>query len=303
MAARARRLESNVAGEFYVDSTCIDCDACRWIAPETFDRSGELSRVRRQPGTAEERARAFRALIACPVGSIGADTGGATSKEELSRARDEFPVALEDRGAPSEVHHCGWHSRDSFGAASWLIVRPRERGGNVLVDSPRFSEPLARRIEALGGVATMFLTHGDDVADHARFADRFGALRVMHEGDLDERTRGLERPLAGLEPVRLDDELLAIPTPGHTRGSACLLYRDRWLFTGDHLAWSERRGHLYAFRDACWFDWRRQIASMELLREHRFERVLPGHGRQASLAPDPMRESLERCLAWMRAVA
>jgi hypothetical protein len=30
-----RRLE-NVEGNFYVDSTCIDCDTCRWVAPNTF---------------------------------------------------------------------------------------------------------------------------------------------------------------------------------------------------------------------------------------------------------------------------
>jgi glyoxylase-like metal-dependent hydrolase (beta-lactamase superfamily II)/ferredoxin len=298
MAARAQRLPTNVEGELFVDSTCIDCDACRWIAPGTFDRSGELSRVYAQPRTPEERERAFLALVACPVGAIGADAGGgATSKQDIARARDSFPVPLDGE---REVLHCGWHSRESFGAASYLILRPRERGGNVLVDSPRFAEPLAKRIEALGGVATMFLTHGDDVADHARFSERFGAVRVMHADDVDRRTRDVERKVDGLEPVRLDDDLLVIPTPGHTAGSACLLYRERWLFTGDHLAWSERRGHLYAFRDACWHDWRQQIASMERLREHRFERVAPGHGRRAALPAEAMRESLERCIAWMR---
>ncbi len=28
MANRARRLPENVAGDFFVDETCIDCDAC-----------------------------------------------------------------------------------------------------------------------------------------------------------------------------------------------------------------------------------------------------------------------------------
>ena len=59
----------------------------------------------------------------------------------------------------------------------------------------------------------------------------------------------------------LDPELRVIPTPGHTAGSACLLYRDHFLFTGDHLAWSESRGHLYAFRTATWFDWDAQVRS------------------------------------------
>jgi len=41
-----------------------------------------------------------------------------------------------------EVFHCGFHSAASFGAASYLIVRPQS---NVLVDSPRFAGPLVRR--------------------------------------------------------------------------------------------------------------------------------------------------------------
>jgi len=54
-----------------------------------------------------------------------------------------------------------------------------------------------------------------------------------------------------------------IPTPGHTKGHAVFLYRDTFLFTGDHLAWSETRGHLYAFRSACWYSWPEQIKSIE----------------------------------------
>ena len=41
---------------------------------------------------------------------------------------------------------------------------------------------------------------------------------------------GVEEVLSGGEPVALDDELLVIPVPGHTRGHAVLLYRDRFLF-------------------------------------------------------------------------
>jgi len=54
MASKTQRLATNVAGDFFVDSTCIDCDTCRWLAPRTFDRSGEQSRVWRQPETPEE---------------------------------------------------------------------------------------------------------------------------------------------------------------------------------------------------------------------------------------------------------
>jgi hypothetical protein len=37
---------------------------------------------------------------------------------------------------------------------------------NVLIDSPRAASPLLKRLEALGGVSKLFLTHRDDVLDY-----------------------------------------------------------------------------------------------------------------------------------------
>src|SRR5262245_6743790 len=281
MASPARRLATNAPGDFFVDASCIDCDACRWIAPATFDRAGEHSRVHRQPETAAERERALQALVACPTGSIGV-----LEAHDFGPARRSFPELV-----AGDVSYCGWHAESSFGAASYLIRRPPERGGNVLVDSPRWSRPLAERLEELGGVATLFLTHVDDVADHARYAARFGCRRVMHAADAPE---GIEVRIEGLEPAALDAELTVIPVPGHTEGSACLLYREEFLFSGDHVAWSESRGHVYAFRDACWFDWDAQIASMERLARQRFAWILPGHGRRCHFEPERMRAELAR---------
>jgi len=292
MASSARRLDTNVPGDFFVDSTCIDCDTCRWMAPATFDRAGEHSRVHRQPDSPAEIAAAERALIACPTGSIGTET-----RHELGSARRAFPFPI----APDvlDVFHCGWHAEASFGAASYLITRPSERGGNVLVDSPRWSRALVERIEALGGIRTLFLTHGDDLADQARFAAHFGARRVMLAGDAPEVA--LEQRVEGSEPVALDPELRLVPTPGHTRGSACLIYRDTYLFSGDHVAFGESRGHVYAFRSACWYSWEVQIESMERLARERFEWILPGHGRRCRFAPEEMRLQMARCVAWMKA--
>ena len=204
-----------------------------------------------------------------------------------------------------DVYHCGYHAESSFGAASYLIVRPQ---GNVLVDSPRWAGALVKRLEQLGGVRWMFLTHQDDVAEHRKFHDHFGCDRVMHRDDIRHGTRDVEVQIAGDDPVAVDAaaglDLWVIPTPGHTRGSACLLVDDRHLFTGDHLAYSERRGHLYAFRSACWFDWSAQIRSMEKLaalqREHPFQWVLPGHGRRWHGSSQEMAAQLSQCVAWMR---
>jgi glyoxylase-like metal-dependent hydrolase (beta-lactamase superfamily II) len=149
-------------------------------------------------------------------------------------------------------------------------------------------------------VRRILLTHQDDVADHEKFHDRFGADRVLHRADVHARTAMIEVQPSGNEPIELEPELLMIPTPGHTRGHAVFLYRNKFLFTGDHLAWSESRGHLYAFRSACWYSWPEQIASMTRLLDYTFEYVLPGHGRPVHLPANEMRSSLTRCIEWMK---
>src|SRR5712691_5127508 len=66
MAQTDQRLPQNVEGEFFVDSTCIDCDACRQIAPASFRDHGGQSSVYRQPQNPCELHRALMALVACP---------------------------------------------------------------------------------------------------------------------------------------------------------------------------------------------------------------------------------------------
>ena len=155
------------------------------------------------------------------------------------------------------MYYCGWHAKESYGAASYLIVRPR---GNVLVDSPRAAAPLYERIEALGGVRTMVLSHRDDVADQAAFARRFGCERVMHADDAG--TLAIEHRVTGRDPIVFDEELTIVPVPGHTRGSIALLYRDKFLFTGDHLWWDEVDERLDMGRDVCWYSWSEQVHSL-----------------------------------------
>ena len=75
MATLSDRNPDNVAGRYYVDSSCIDCDQCRTTAPELFTRNADtgFSSVQRQPATPEEAAVAEEVLAACPTQSIGND--------------------------------------------------------------------------------------------------------------------------------------------------------------------------------------------------------------------------------------
>ncbi|PYS25708.1 MAG: MBL fold metallo-hydrolase [Acidobacteria bacterium] len=289
MASVALRLPGNVPGDFYVDSTCIDCDACRQIAPNVFTEAGDASIVFHQPIDEAETKRALMALVACPTGSIGT-----VEHHDAHIGIDAFPELLAEN-----IYYCGFNAESSFGAWSYLIVRPDQEGGNVLIDSPRFATQLVKKIEALGGVRTMFLTHKDDVADHRRFAEKFGCRRIMHADD-GATSLGIEQVIAGGDPLRIDDDLIAIPVPGHTRGHMVMLYKDRFLFTGDHLAWSPNRNSLIAFRSACWYSWSEQTRSMEKLLDYNFEWVLPGHGRIHHDSREQMRAHLARCIDWMK---
>jgi len=289
MARAELRLEANAAGDFFVDESCIDCDACGRIAPEIFASNGEQSFVARQPRNADEILDAERALIACPTGSIGTATA-----HELARAIDSFPSPVLDH-----VRFCGFTSEKSFGAFAWLIVRGR---GNVLIDSPRFTLPLANRIREMGGVSRMLLTHIDDIADHQRYHDHFHCARVLHRHDARRNLSMIELQPSGGDPIEIDREILMIPVPGHTRGHAVYLWRDRVLFTGDHLAWKPSEKRLYAFRDACWYSWSEQIRSMKRLLDYSFEWVLPGHGHAVHLDPPVMKRKLEDAIRWMESV-
>src|SRR5262249_16814383 len=153
---------------------------CRQIAPDTFKSSGEQSAVYQQPTKPAARLAALKALITCPTASIGD-----VAKHDARQAVAAFPELIED-----DVYFCGFASESSYGAPSYFI---RRAPGNVLIDSPRFARPLVKRIEELGGIKLLLLTHCDDVADHTRWAAHFHAERVLHSQDTSRSTADVER--------------------------------------------------------------------------------------------------------------
>jgi glyoxylase-like metal-dependent hydrolase (beta-lactamase superfamily II)/ferredoxin len=289
MATLQQRRPENTAGEFYVDRTCINCDTCRWMAPEVFYDVADQSAVYHQPTNPDERLRAMQALLSCPTASIGT----VEKPMDIKQAQASFPIAIAD-----SVYHCGYHAENSFGAASYLIRRDE---GNILVDSPRFAPPLVKRLEELGGVRYLYLTHRDDVADHQKFQQHFGCDRILHIDEVNNSTQSVEIKLSGFEPIQFAPDLLIIPVPGHTKGHTVLLYADRFLFSGDHIAWSPTLHHLFAFRNVCWYSWSELVKSTHRLADYSFEWVLPGHGRRFHADRETMRQQMQQCLAWMEA--
>lgn len=283
MANLSKRLETNVQGNFYVDSTCIDCDTCRQLDPTTFREDGDYSTVFRQPEKAQEELSAYQALMACPVGSIGTVK---TNHKVMAEARASFPLHIKDG-----VYYTGFNSEKSFGANSYFIRHPE---GNWLVDSPRFLKQLVKSFEEKGGIRYIFLSHEDDVADAARYAGAFGAIRIIHRADLSAMPDA-EWVLDSDMAIQVDPECCLIPVPGHTAGSMALLYKNRYLFSGDHLWWDRDLLQLETPKRLVW-DEEQLERSVRKLLNYSFEWVLPGHGERIHLLSCDMKEALDHLL-------
>ena len=223
-----------------------------------------------------DRLGALRAMIACPVGAIGGDASSPMPS-------GLFPMLLEDG-----VFYCGYNSEDSYGANSFFVERPE---GNILVDSPRWAKLLVREIEKRGGISGILLTHQDDVADAERYHEHFEARVWIHEAERRAAPYATHL-LEGEAPKEIRPGLFAIPVPGHTRGSTMFLLEEKFLFSGDSLYWSRKRGGLAASKNYCWYSWDKQVESLIRLADYRFEWVLAGHGERIRLSPDEARQGL-----------
>lgn len=283
MADTKKRLATNVAGNFFVDATCINCDTCRQLAPTSFREVGEYSTVVHQPQGEKELHQAYQALLACPVGSIGTEH---SDKALLRDAMTSFPLHL-DGG----VFYCGFNSEKSFGGNSYFIRHP---AGNWLIDSPRYINHLVHTFEAQGGIRYIFLTHEDDVADSFQYAKHFGATRIIHQAD-SAAAPDAEWIVEGEDLIVLSEPFRMIPVPGHTKGSIALLYDERFLFSGDHLWWDRDIPGLGSPEHLVW-NKALILKSVATLLDHRFEWVLPGHGDRIHLPATEMTVHLERLL-------
>lgn len=286
MADQKKAVAENVHGDFFVDTTCINCDTCRQLAPSSFKDAGPHSYVFRQPANDEEVVKATRALLSCPTGSIG--TRG---KNRARQVMEDFPLSIDE-----DVYYCGFNSPDSYGANSFFV---QHMEGNWLIDSPKFLPHLVKPFEEMGGIKFIFLTHRDDVADADKYAERFSATVIIHEDDADAAPNA-EFIIEGQDPVFILPQFLVIPVPGHTRGHSVLLYRDKFLFTGDHLYYDTEDEHLGAFRRACWYSWKEQTKSMERLAEYSFEWVLAGHGDRIRLDKAEAHKQMLELVDWMK---
>jgi glyoxylase-like metal-dependent hydrolase (beta-lactamase superfamily II) len=135
------------------------------------------------------------------------------------------------------------------------------------------------------------LTHRDDVADADKYAEHFGAKRIIHRLELDAQPDA-EIVVDEMDCVDFQPSFKIIITPGHTRGHMVLLYNKEVLFSGDHLSWDRERQVLKANEQHCWYSFAEQLKSLEKLISYSFAWLLAGHGDRVHLPEGEMQEKL-----------
>jgi glyoxylase-like metal-dependent hydrolase (beta-lactamase superfamily II) len=151
----------------------------------------------------------------------------------------------------------------------------RERGNVLIYSTPAVAGERAA-IDALGGISHHYLNHWHEVAiGDGDGAGGPGAPLFCHEDDRKEVSDRVE--VAGSFSARhmVDDDLEAIPIPGHTPGATAYLWDSgahRCLFTGDSLFLREGEW-VAAVLDSS--DPVAYIESLELIKDLDFDMLVP----------------------------
>ena len=162
------------------------------------------------------------------------------------------------------------------GTNTFVVAEPGAGSVAVLDPGPADAGHAAAVLEACAGraVELVLLTHTHvDHAEGARaFADRAGApLAAIAPG---WATPGAPALAAGAALGVAGLALEPLPTPGHAADHCCfVLATERAVFTGDHVL-----GRGTTVVEWPGGDMADYLASLELLRDRRPERLYPGHG-------------------------
>jgi glyoxylase-like metal-dependent hydrolase (beta-lactamase superfamily II) len=280
LATRTRHPQ-NAPGNWYVDTTCTNCTAAQTVAPGLIVERDGQSVFDHQPATDVELEQAWRARILCPSASV-------RTEEHTRSTKRVFPEQMTDN-----VYRLGYNASASYGAHAFAL---RDAAGVFMIDSPRWTQAVVDQLSEWGGLAGVLLSHEDDVADAQRYATHFNAPVWIHEQDRAAAPFATEI-LTGSDTTAIAPGLLAIPVPGHSRGSVCYLW-NRCLFSGDTISWDFERSELMVYREYCW-SWDTLRHSLPRLLDYDIEWVLAGHGGSHGLAVHDTRAQLSALIGRM----
>lgn len=196
-----------------------------------------------------------------------------------------------------EVYVCGFNSPKTLGGNSYFV---QHKAGNWLFSTPRFNSQLVKKLEGMGGVSNIFIPLRDDAGEAEKFAQHFKAKRIIHRHEVEAQPHA-EEVLHETETYEYQPEFMLVPTPGHTEGHMMMLYKQKYLFSGNSLFYDEEFSRLDVCNPlATRYSFEEQTMSLEKLLVLDFEWLLPSRGQRVHLEKSEMKNQLQEAIdrAW-----
>ncbi len=189
-----------------------------------------------------------------------------TKRARLLLASNLSNPSFPDRASgrpPTEILSDIWAfapNRDTLGGTAYLILTS---AGNILIDSPAWTDVNREFILDRGGTNWLAITHRGGIGKATTIATELGCEVIIQEQEaylLPEIAATTFR-----DKFSINDTIQALWTPGHSPGSSCYYYpaaHGGVLFTGRHLL-PDTSGAAIPLRTAKTFHWPRQLRSVE----------------------------------------
>ncbi len=154
-------------------------------------------------------------------------------------------------------------NRETLGGTAYFLQTPT---GNLLIDSPPWTEETRLWLEEKGGVRWLALTHRGGIANVRAIQSSFQCEVLIQEQEAYLLPNLTVTSFHHHHPIAPGIELLW--TSGHSPGSACVYTSELGgiLFTGRHLL-PDRSGNPAPLRIAKTFHWPRQLKNIQTLRD------------------------------------
>jgi glyoxylase-like metal-dependent hydrolase (beta-lactamase superfamily II) len=154
-------------------------------------------------------------------------------------------------------------NRETLGGTAYLVQAPE---GNLLIDSPAWSDETSTWLAAHGGVRWIALTHRNGIAKVRNIQAALHCEILIQEQEAYLLPNLTVTSFHQFHRITPDLEILW--TSGHTPGSSCIhtSAHNGILFTGRHLL-PDRNGNPAPLRIAKTFHWKRQLKNIQALRD------------------------------------